>query len=331
MMQVRHGTSSAWIGILGIAAIMAFPAGTGAAEKPKDYPNRPIMVIVPGPAGGISDVGVRIMGESLKKLFGQPVLADNKAGAAGQIAYTDFKNNARPDGYTLAQVSSPHIHAITLDPSRKAIFTLKDFQPVMSQVQDPGAILVRPDSPFKTLEDLLAAAKANPGQIKVSSTGLGGDDHLAILNVQLKSGLRFNIIHTQGSPQAMAAVLGGHIDVNFDNIGGFLAPVKSGQARLLAVMMPRRHPEFPDVPTFREKGIDAISSSTRGYAVPAGTPMEIVRYLEESMKKGMEDPEHVKRAKDIGLDLVYMSTAEYGKFLTEQDDWVRPLIPLYRK
>ena len=194
------------------------------------------------------------MGESLKKLVGQVVLVENKPGAAGQIAYTDFKNNAKPDGYTISQVSSPHIHAIVLDTTRKAAFTMKDFQPVANQVQDPGAILVRPDSPYKTLDDLLAAAKANPGQIKVSSTGLGGDDHLAILNVQHKSGLRFNIIHTAGSPQAMAAVLGGHIDVNFDNIGGFLAPVKSGQARLLAVMMDKRHPEFPDVPTFREKG-----------------------------------------------------------------------------
>lgn len=331
MNKGRQTSLALWVGILCFTVAMAVPLGSGAAEKPKDYPNRSITVIVPGPAGGISDVGVRLMGESLKKLFGQTILVENKAGAAGQIAYTDFKNNAKPDGYTIAQVSSPHIHAITLDASRKAIFTLKDFQPVANQVQDPGAILVRPDSPFKTLEDLIAAAKANPGQIKVSSTGLGGDDHLAILNVQLKSGLRFNIIHTQGSPQAMAAVLGGHIDVNFDNIGGFLTPVKSGQARLLAVMMDKRHPEFPDIPTFREKGIDSISSSTRGYCVPAGTPMEIVRYLEQSMKKAMEDPEHVKRAKDIGLDLVFMSAAEYGRFLAEQDDWVRPLIPLYRK
>jgi len=320
-----------WTGILCLTAILAAPSAFGAAEKPKDYPNRPITIIVPGPAGGISDVGVRIMGESLKKLFGQAILVENKPGAAGQIAYTDFKNNAKPDGYTISQVSSPHIHAIVLDATRKALFTMKDFQPVANHVQDPGAILVRPDSPFKTLEDFLAAAKANPGQIKVSSTGLGGDDHLAILNVQHKSGLRFNIIHTAGSPQAMAAVLGGHIDVNFDNIGGFLAPVKSGQARLLAVMMNKRHPEFPDVPTFREKGIDAISSSTRGYCVPAGTPKELVRYLEENMKKAMEDPEHIKRAKDIGLELNFMSGEEYGKFLEEQDEWVRPLIALYRK
>jgi tripartite-type tricarboxylate transporter receptor subunit TctC len=330
-MTAQQGRRVAWRFGLCLTLAAAFPAGLGAAEKPRDYPVRPIMVIVPGPAGGISDVGVRLMGESLKKLLGQPVLADNKAGAAGQIAYTDFKNNAKPDGYTIAQVSSPHIHAITLDASRKAIFTLKDFQPVANQVQDPGAILVRPDSPFKTLDDLIAAAKAKPGQIKVSSTGIGGDDHLAILNVQLKSGLRFNIIHTQGSPQAMAAVLGGHIDVNFDNIGGFLAPVKSGQARLLAVMMEKRHPEFPDVPTFREKGIDAISSSTRGYAVPAGTPMEIVRYLEQSVRQGLADPEYIRRARDLGLESAFMTAEEYGKFLAEQDEWVKPLIPLYRK
>src|SRR5512136_2742218 len=110
-----------WTGILCLAAILAVPQAVGAAEKPKDFPNHPITIIVPGPAGGISDVGVRIMGESLKKFFGQAILVENKAGAAGQIAYTDFKNNAKPDGYTISQVSSPHIHAITLDAAWTAL------------------------------------------------------------------------------------------------------------------------------------------------------------------------------------------------------------------
>ena len=108
----------AWTGILCLTALLAAAQCVGAAEKPKDFPNHPITIIVPGPAGGISDVGVRIMGESLKKLLGQAILVENKPGAAGQIAYTDFKNNAKPDGYTISQVSSPHIHAIVLDTTR---------------------------------------------------------------------------------------------------------------------------------------------------------------------------------------------------------------------
>jgi Tripartite tricarboxylate transporter family receptor len=108
-----------WVDILCFAVLLQVPIAARAAEKPKDYPNRPITVIVPGPAGGISDVGVRLMAESLNKLFGHTLLADNKPGAAGQIAYTDFKNNAKPDGYTISQVSGPHIHAIVLDPTRK--------------------------------------------------------------------------------------------------------------------------------------------------------------------------------------------------------------------
>ncbi len=314
-----------------VLSLALFLAKAGAADKPKDYPNKPITIQVGFGAGGSSDVGVRLLAESLKKVIGQPVLAENKPGAGSQVMLTDFKNNAKPDGYTMALINIPQLQTIVFDPTRKALFAMKDFQPVANHVQDPGAILVRKESPYKTLEELLADVKAKPGQIKASTTGIGSDDHLAVLDVERVANVKFNTLHLQDTPTALTRVLGGHTDVNFDNIGGFLPSVKSGLARILAVMMDQRYPDLPDVPTFKERGINIISSSTRGYVFPAGTPMEIVKYMEQSIKKAMEDPEHIARMEQAGLTLKFMGVDEFGKFLDSQNNRAKQLIELYRK
>ena len=314
-----------------VLLVVLFLTQAQAADKPSNYPNRPVTIQMGFGAGGSSDVGVRILADALKKVIGQPVMVENKPGAGGQVLWTDFKNNAKPDGYTLALVNIPQLQTIVFDPVRKSLFTMKDFQPVANHVQDPGAILVRKESPYKTLEDFLNDAKARPGQVKCSTTGIGSDDHLAVLDLQRKTNLRVNIIHLQDTPSALTQVLGGHTDVNFDNVGGFLPSVKSGLARVLAVMMDQRFPDLPDVPTFKERGIDLVSSSTRGYVFPAGTPMEIVRYMEQSIKKAMDDPDHIKRMAEAGLTLKFMGVEEFSKFLDGQNERAKQLISMYRK
>ncbi len=330
MRENRAGKTGSLI-LLSLALGLMGPQGARAAEKPKDYPNRPITIMVGFGAGGSSDVGVRILAEALKKVIGQPVLVENKPGAGSQVMLTDFRNNSKPDGYTLALINIPQIQTIVFDPTRKAAFAITDLQPVANHVQDPGAILVRQESPFKTLEDFLNAARANPGQVKVSTTGIGSDDHLAVLDVTRKANVRFNIVHLQDTATALKNALGGHIDVDFDNVGGFLPTVKSGQARILAVFDDKRFPDLPDVPTLRERGLDLVSSSTRGYVLPAGTPMEIVKYMSESIKKAMDDPDHVKRMKDSGLTLKFLAIEEYGKFIESQNERAKQLIGMYRK
>jgi tripartite-type tricarboxylate transporter receptor subunit TctC len=310
----------------GLAATQAL-----AAEKPKDFPNRPVTIMVGFGAGGSSDVGVRVIAEALKKIIGQPVLVENKAGAGGQVMWTDFKNNAKPDGYTLALINVPQLQTTVFDATRKPAFTMKDFQPVANHVQDPGAIFVRTESPYKTLEDLLKDAKARPRQIKASTTGIGSDDHLSVLDVERKAGVQFNTVHLVDTPTALRQVLGGHTDVNFDNVGGFLPSTKSGQGRMLAVFDEKRFPDAADVPTMREKGIELISSSTRGYVYPAGTPMPIVRYMEDCLKKAMDDPDHVKRMKEAGLALKFMGVEDFAKFLEGQNERAKELIGMYRK
>jgi tripartite-type tricarboxylate transporter receptor subunit TctC len=231
----------------------------------------------------------------------------------------------------LALINVPQLQTTVFDATRKPAFTMKDFQPVANHVQDPGAIFVRTESPYKTLEDLLKDAKARPRQIKASTTGIGSDDHLSVLDVERKAGVQFNIVHLVDTPTALRQVLGGHTDVNFDNVGGFLPSTKSGQGRMLAVFDEKRFPDAPDVPTMREKGIELISSSTRGYVYPAGTPMEIVKYMEECIKKAMDDPDHIKRMKESGLALKFMGVDDFAKFLESQNERAKDLIGLYRK
>jgi tripartite-type tricarboxylate transporter receptor subunit TctC len=301
-----------------------------AADKPKNYPTKPIILQVVFSPGGSSDIGCRVLGEALKKVIGQPVVVDNKPGAGSQIMLTDFKNNAKPDGYTMALINVPQIQTIVFDPTRKPAFSMKDFQPIANHVQDPGAILVRKESPFKTFEDFVTAAKAKPGQLKVSTTGIGSDDHLAVLDFERKAGIKVNIVHMRGTPEALTAALGGHIDLDFDNVGGFLPTVVSDEGRILAVMMEKRYPDLPDVPTCREKGIDLVSSSTRGFVFPAGTPRGIVEFMEQSIKKAMDDPDHIKRMKDAGLTLRFMGSGEYTQFIEAQNNRAKDLIKLYR-
>jgi len=302
-----------------------------AAEKPEDYPKKPITLYQGFPVGGVSDIECRILGEALKKLIGQPIVVEAKPGAGGQVMLTDFARNAKPDGYEMCLMGSPHLQGILFDPTRKAAFSFKDLQPIANHVQDPNVIMVRKESPFKTIEDLLAAMKSKPGQISISTSGIGGDDHLAILDLQLKSGTAFNIVHMRGDGDAFKALLGGHIDTTMANIGGTLPMVTSGQARILAVMMDKRYPDLPDVPTFKEKGMNVINSSSRGFFMPAKTSTQIVKYMEQSIKKAMEDPEHIERSKSAGLLLRYMGVEEYTQFLEEQNSLVKELIKLYRK
>jgi tripartite-type tricarboxylate transporter receptor subunit TctC len=318
-------------GVLVAAVTIGLVTQTNAAEKPKDFPNRPVTIMVGFGAGGSSDVGVRLLAESLKKIIGQPVLVENKPGAGGQVMWTDFKINAKPDGYTLALVNIPQLQTVVFDETRKAAFKISDFQPVANHVDDPGAIFVRTESPFKTLEDFLKAAKEKPGQLKVSSTGIGSDDHLAALDVERKAKVQFNIVHLKDTPTALKNVLGGHTDADFDNVGGFLPAVKSGQGRMLVIFDDKRFADASDVPTAREKGIDLISSSARGYVYPAGVPMEIVRWMSESIKKAMADPDHVKRMAESGLTLKYLGIEDYAKFIETQNERAKQLISMYRK
>jgi tripartite-type tricarboxylate transporter receptor subunit TctC len=282
------------------------------------YPNKPVQLMVAYPAGGSTDIAARIVAAIAEKELGQSIVVVNKGGAGGQVGWTEMSRQ-KPDGYYLGFINLPALNTVILDPDRKAAFNADAFVPVINQVLDPGIIWVKGDSPYKNLKDLLEAAKRNPNKISAATTGILSDDHLAILMMEEAApGALFRIVHFEGGAPVLTAVLGGHIECAFDNVGSVFRRIKTGELRALAVMDTQRSRFLPDVPTMPELGYPSvISSSTRGIAAPKGTPPAVIKRLEQVLKKAMEDPEHVKKLEEAGLGLRIMVGEEYAKYYRE--------------
>src|ERR687895_2337224 len=282
------------------------------------YPARPVQLMVAYPAGGSTDVAARIVASIAEKHLGQQILILNKGGAGGQVGWTEMSRQ-KPDGYYIGFINLPALNTVILDPDRKAAFKEDAFVPVINQVLDPGIIWVKGDSPYKNLKDLIEAAKKNPQKISAATTGILSDDHLAILMMEEAApGAMFRIVHFDGGAPVMTAVMGGHIDCAFDNVGSVFRRIKTRELRALAVMDDRRSPFIPDVPTMPELGYPSvISSSTRGIAVPKGTPPPVIKRLEQSLKKAMDDPQHLKTMEEAGLQLRIMVGEEYASYYRE--------------
>ena len=260
------------LGATAAASLLTRPAGA------QTYPDRPVNLIVPANAGGSTDVGARILTAIVEKPFGQPIVVVNKVGAGGQVGWTELARS-KPDGYTVGFIVHPGTNTVVLDPERQAIFTMDSYIPVINHVLDPGVIWVRADSPYKTLKDLLDAAKKEPHTITASTTGILSDDHLNILMAEEGTpGAFFRIVHLDGNAVQLKEGLAGNIIASFDNVSGAVKPIKAGQARALAVTDTQRSKFLPDVPTTVELGYpNHISSSARGIAAPKGTPPAIIK------------------------------------------------------
>jgi tripartite-type tricarboxylate transporter receptor subunit TctC len=300
-----------------IAAALALGASTGDVGA-QTFPNRPIQLMVAFPAGGGTDIAGRILAAIAEKSFGQPVVVVNKGGAGGQVGWTELVRQ-KPDGYYIGFINLPATNTVILDPDRKAIFTEKDFTPIINQVLDPGIIWVRADSPYKTLQDLLDAAKKSPNTIRAATTGILSDDHLAILMTEEAApGAVFRIVHLDGGATQLKEIMGGNVDVAFDNVGGVVRRVQTGEVRALAVMDNIRSKFLPDVPTAKELGYPTVvSSSTRGIAGPKGMPEPVLAKLREVLKKAMDDPEHVEKLEAQGLGIKIMVGDEYAKYFAD--------------
>jgi tripartite-type tricarboxylate transporter receptor subunit TctC len=301
--------------ISGAALALAATAGSAGAQ---DFPNKPIQLMVAYPAGGSTDVGARIVASIAEKALGQPIVVVNKGGAGGQVGWTELVRQ-RPDGYYIGYINLPATNTVILDPDRKAIFTEKDFTPIINQVLDPGVIWVRADSPYKTVHDLIDGAKKAPNTIRTATTGILSDDHLAILMTEEAApGAVFRLVHLEGGAAQLKEIMAGNIDAAFDNVGSIMTRVKSGEVRALAVMDDVRSKFLPDVPTMKELGYPTvISNSTRGIAGPKGMPEPVSSRLREVLKKAMEDPDHVGKLENQGLAIKVMVGDEYAKYFLD--------------
>ena len=312
------------------AAAATAPQSPTAVPK-VDYPTKPITFMIPWPAGGTTDIGGRIIAAAAEKIFGQPITVLNKPGASGQVGWAEMALQ-KPDGYYIGMINLPLLNTAILDPERKATFDIDSFIPIMNQVIDPGVLFVRPDSPYKSIKDIVDDAKARPNQIKCGTSGFLSDDHLAILMLEQAAGIKLAPVHFDGDAPKVSALLGGHIDVAWLNVGGFAPQVKSGQVRAIAVLDRERSKFLPDVPTSVEQGYPTvINVVTRGIAAPKGVPQPIVKKIEETFVKAAQSPEHVQKMEEAGYVVKIMVGDEYLKHYREVHEQTKLLMPLAKQ
>jgi tripartite-type tricarboxylate transporter receptor subunit TctC len=304
------------LSLIALLGALAFAAAPAMAQKA--YPERQVSLMIAYPAGGSTDIGARIVAAIAEKALGQPIVVVNKAGAGGQVGWTELSRQ-KPDGYYIGYINLPALNTVITDKDRQAIFDVKSFTPIINQVLDPGAIWVAANSPYKSMKDVIDDAKKKPNTLRAATTGILSDDHLAILMTEeAVPGVHFRLVHLTGGAPMMKETLAGNIDVAFDNVGSIVKQVKSGQVRALAVMDTERSKFLPDVPTMKELGYPSvISSSTRGIAGPKGMDPKIVKKLQDVLKKAMEDPEHKKKMEDVGLAVKIMTGEEYQKYVDD--------------
>ncbi len=327
---VSHGGMVVALAVFGCLLAVSFaPTSSWAAAFPQK--GKAIQMLVGWAAGGSSDAGARILASGLEKELGTPVVVVNKPGAGGQIAYTSL-TQAKPDGYTISTTNFPSAVVSYLDPARQATYTRKGFELLALHVVDPGLIAVKSSSPYKTLKDLVDAAKANPKKVTITTTGIQADEHFAILQLQKMSGAQFAMVHfSQGMAPALTAVLGGKVDVYCGNVGDLLAQFKSGEMRILGIMDEEESPFYPGVKTFEALGYKLYNSSSRGFSAPGGTPKEVVDVLSGGIKKVVASDEHKKRMAEMGLTLRYMDPTQYANYWSEYETMIKELMPLAKE
>jgi tripartite-type tricarboxylate transporter receptor subunit TctC len=310
--------------ILCIAALLAGCLGQAWAQN---YPSKPIKVIVPYAAGGAADITARILGQKMSESMGVPVLVENKAGANGMIG-TDFVAKAAPDGYTLLlDASGP----LVINPSLYAKVpydTLKDLIPISQATTFQYVLVVPAASPIHSVQDLVAAAQANPGALSYGSTGIGGGGHLAGELLGLMSGTRLTHVPYKGSAPALADLLGGQLSFTFDTIVTTVPQVKAGKLRAFAVSGPKRANALAQVPTMQELGYPGFAvTQFQGLLAPAKTDPAIIERLHQEMLKALKSPDVIQRlGTDGGNELVGSSPAEFAEQIKSDLELYRKLI-----
>jgi tripartite-type tricarboxylate transporter receptor subunit TctC len=293
-----------------------------------DYPDGNITVIVHVSPGGGTDTMARTVWKHAERLSGTHFVVENHKGAGGQIGYTKLATS-KPDGYTLGTITTLSI--VTHELTRKGVvYSLKkSFRPIGRVVLDPSVVVVRADSPFKTLQDLISAAKEKPGKLNWGGTFLYGAHHVHYIMFKRATGAELQYIPFDGAAEARAALLGGHIDVGSGGVSEYAQLVKEGKARILVVGGEKRYPALPEVPVYADLGYDVQIGSNRGFAVPTGTPDDRIKWLEDLLAKVMKDPKFLEEAKKVGIadTFAYLPGDKFYTYLTKLQDLMREILP----
>lgn len=288
------------------------------------FPAKPIRIIVPFPAGGTSDILTRLIGAKLTESWGQPVLADNRPGANGNIG-ADFVARAAPDGHTLVLMDVGNL-AISPSVFAKMPFDIiRDFAPVTVVSYSPHILATHPSMPVKTVKEIIALAKARPGKLNYA-TGLGGAPHMAGLMFAYRAGINWTYIPTKGGFANILIVTTGEADLLFNGMLATLPHTKSGRLRLIAVSSDKRFPSLPDTPVVAETpGLEGfVTGSWQGVLAPAKTPPEVVAKLQTEIARIIHQPDMKEKLSSQGADPIGNSPAEMAKWLAaEKDRWAK--------
>ena len=298
--------------------LKAFTGAAGVAAAPavlraQTFPTRTVKYICPWPAGGSTDVVMRAFAESAGKALGQTVIVENKPGASGTLGAIELVN-ARPDGYTLAQLPVslfrvPHMQKVQFD-------TLKDFTWIACLTGYTFGFVVRADSPIKSIKDLVDYAKANPGKFSYGQTGNGTSPHLAVEEFAQLAGISLQPVPFKGNAENMQAILGGHV-MGASDATGWGPHVDAGKLRLLATYGSKRTKRWASVPTLNELGYKTISDSPFGVCGPRNMDPAVVKTLHDAFKKTLDDPAVQSVLEKYDQQVIYMDTAAYTKYARE--------------
>jgi tripartite-type tricarboxylate transporter receptor subunit TctC len=286
-----------------------------ATAQAQDYPQRaPLEITVLFPAGTSADVTARMLADGMAKQLGQRVLVVNRPGAGGAIGYSHVASQ-KPDGYSLVWNSNS---ISTTYHGGQLPFDYRAFDAVARVLVESPVVAVRADAKWKTLGDLVADAKSRPKAISVGHSGIGSHTHLCLAALFHAAGVEVNEVPF-GAAQVVPSLIGGHVDALVQLPAALSGPVKQGQVRLIAALIPNRDPALADVPTASEQGFNVSLEAWRGIAVPKGTPRAVIGQLEAAIRQTVASPEFVKGSEHLGVRPAFMPAQEFGELIAKED------------
>lgn len=310
------------ISLAGIFFISAFVAEKAFSAEP--YPTRPVTIICGWGAGGMMDLSVRALGKAAEKELGQPVIVENKAGAAGVIAKT-YVSKSKPDGYTLG-VSVTSTYTIQPQMRKTSYDPLTDFTDIMAYARYAIGFAVRADAPWNTFEEVIAYARKNPGKFTYAHGGVGSMQHICMEQIALKEGMKWTQVPFKSGPEAVTAALGGHTDGVAQGPADIVPHMKAGKLKMLLALNEKRWPEVPNIPTVFERGYDFGVISYLFIYGPKAIPEPIRQKIETTLKNAMKDRSFTETLKQFQVEEAYLSGKEYtAKWKSQYDEMGKAL------
>ncbi len=300
--------------LAGLSAPRVLGASAGASAAGGSYPHRPITLWVPWPAGGATDMALRLLAELAGRQLGQPVIIENRPGGGGTMAMPVLQR-AEPDGYTIAQIPQP---VLRVPYTQKVLWDpIRDVTPIIQVSGVTFGILVAGKSAFHSLDDLFVYASSHPGMLTIATNGVGTSPHMVLEELFTQRGLRYIHVPYKGTAEQMIAVESGQVMVGV-NSTGFAPFVDSGKLRLLVTFAAQRSPRWPRVPTLKELGWDIVAQSPWGIGGPRGMPPQVVGVLHDALRAAMLDPLFIHELAKFDQQPDYRSAADYGRWMREQ-------------